>query len=363
MTSGDTLLSFRQALQSPCLTCTDSPCCKTLLLGTVELRTLLEVDHALYLLNFEGIYLTLGSTRDRALVYLYQPCGHLDTGSGLCTVHSTPAQPSVCVSYKSHTCDYRWVFGEIDDPTAPVLDHARMSWLAERMVFDQERAVEDVPSMEEIAAAFADMPLNRTPAPVPPNDALSREWQAVTLSERRSARAESRYSFDDPAVTDPCTGCAAWCCHTLRFPRDIPLDSSQLDFLRYMLGFPSVELSISEDRWSLLVHTTCRHLSGGRCALFGRPERPLECSAFDELQCSYRVEYGAPADEAPVRISLAEFPVLAQLIVFDQHGRVRGLPAADVVRDALPGPDGGGRALGSIPVDPVPEEGGSGQWL
>lgn len=325
----DTRLSFRQALQSPCLSCKSSPCCTHLLLGTIPLTTLAEVDHALYLLNFEGLYLSPTSGAEAARLYLHQPCGHLDQGSGLCTIHSTPELPPICASYKAHSCDYRWIFADEGSERAPVADHRRMSWLAEHMVFDDRRRVVATPPAEQVLEAWSRLPLDHRPAP-------GREpgWQPVSLRGRQGSQPEGLYGIEDPEVSAPCTGCSAWCCRTLEFDRGLPATISQLEFMRYSLGFPSVELSISDSTWSLVVHTTCRHLSDGRCSIYGLPERPLGCAAYDELGCQYRIRYGTP-DRSRARISGREFPALAELVVFDQRGRILAVPSVDVIREHL----------------------------
>ena len=79
----------------------------------------------------------------------------LDVPSGLCTVHSTPLQPAVCVHYNAHSCGYRHRMTVEVDPDRPLLDRRRMAWLADRVVFDDNRRVTAVPDWEEMLEAFA----------------------------------------------------------------------------------------------------------------------------------------------------------------------------------------------------------------
>ena len=61
-----TACSYRQAREAPCLSCTTSPCCTYLLLGDFQLERLLDIDHALYLLNFDGHHAGTGSRPARS---------------------------------------------------------------------------------------------------------------------------------------------------------------------------------------------------------------------------------------------------------------------------------------------------------
>ena len=160
--------------------------------------------------------------------------------SGLCTVHGTPVQPAVCVHYNAHSCGYRHRMTADVDPERPHLDAAGSDWLAEHTVFDDDRRVVALPDWDEMLDAFGAMPLTRTPAPTPEPDPIIEEWRSIVLSEKRLGRARTRplRRYADPEVSDPCTGCGAWCCQTLIFNRGLPGDVSQLEFLRYCLGFP-----------------------------------------------------------------------------------------------------------------------------
>jgi hypothetical protein len=332
---GDIRLTYREALDPPCLSCHASPCCTYLLLADFHLQTLIDVDHAMYLLNFEGIYLEVH--RDRKVnVYLYQSCGFLDVPTGLCTVHNTPIQPAVCVQYNGHVCGYRHRMTADVDPDRPHLDPRRMRWLAERTIFDDDRQVAALPEWEEMLEAFRSMPLVRTLAPAPAPDPVMEEWRSIVLSQKGSdgaSRPLRRYA--DPEVSDPCTGCEAWCCQTLVFNRGVPGDASQLEFLRYCLGFPGVEVGVSADSWAVIVRTSCRHLDGNRCSVYGTDERPLKCSHYDALSCGYRGHFGVPRPTDIVRISRDQFRLVADSIIFDDLGRIVAIPPVDVLRDRL----------------------------
>ena len=179
-----------------------SPCCTHLLLSDFQIATLLDIDHAIYLLNFEGIILGLGQDR-KVDVYLYQPCGFLDVPSGLCTVHGTPIQPAVCVHYNAHSCSYRHRMTVDVDPERPLLDRHRMSWFADQVVFDDQRRVIAIPDWDRVLEAFRTMPLQRAQAPIPEPDPVVEEWRSVVLSEKRPDDGPGPvHHYADPEVSD-----------------------------------------------------------------------------------------------------------------------------------------------------------------
>jgi hypothetical protein len=328
-------LTYTQARQSPCLSCTTSPCCSYLVVSDFNLETLLDVDYAVYLLNFDGILIGL-SRQGKAEVYFHQPCDFLDVPTGLCTVHSTPLQPAVCVSYSSHACGYRRHMLNDVDPDRPLVDRHRMKWFADQLVFDEERRLVSVPDWAKVLAAFHAMPLQRVPAPAPGPDHVRDEWRSIVLSKKPPDRQEIRmYHYGHPQVSDPCQGCEAWCCKMLVFNRGLPTNASQVEFIRYCLGFPGIELGVADDGWAVIVHTTCRHLEGNRCSAFGSDERPLRCGYYDALSCTYRGHFGVPEPVDVVRINREQFRVIADSIVFDELGRTLAIPPIENMREWL----------------------------
>lgn len=327
-------LTWQEARESPCLTCHGSYCCDHVLVSEFEIGSLMDVDHALYLLNFEGIVIGVGQDLV-ASIYLNQPCTYFDRDSRLCTVHSTPLQPAVCRTYPAHACVYRRRMVDGQHPEKPLVDAARMRWLADQLLFDERRRVVGGPQWDEVIAAFATMPLQRRPAPLPGPDPVRDEWRSIVLTRKDGSSALTPHSYGEAVVSDPCTGCAAWCCHTLVFSRPVPADASAVDFIRYCLGFPSVEIGISEGGWAVIVHTTCRHLEGDRCSIYGRDERPLKCSYYDALSCSYRYHFGTPEPADIVRVSRDQFPLVERALVFDHLGRVSAVPPLSFFRELL----------------------------
>ena len=136
-------------------------------------------------------------------------------------------------------------------------------------------------------------------------------------------------------MTSPCDGCAAHCCTTVTFPLAVPRSVSSLDFVRFSLGFPGVEVGVGDDTWNLTIKTRCEHLRDGRCGVYGKPERPLRCSYYNEWQCTYKADYGRPTPPSLVRIRLEQFDALSERFEFDDQGAVVTVPSVGTVRDQV----------------------------
>lgn len=326
-------LSFAQARESPCLSCETSPCCRYLPVYHFQVANLVELDYAVYLLNFRRIVLGLSAAGEWA-VYFRQPCRFLRLDDGMCTLHDSPEQPSICRHYNPYSCWYRKVLSSDAHEEFVLVDRARLAWITERLMFDDQRNLVATPEWAEILAAFAGMPVEDVEAEAEAAGHVN-GWHAVTVTPAPPSPEVRRWS--DPAVSDPCTGCSANCCTTIVFPAALPGTAAQLDYLRFCLGFPGVELGLDADGWSLVVHTTCRHLDGGRCGLYGDPARPIRCSHYDALRCDYKVRFGGAESEGFLRVPLEQFAALAEAFAFDENGQPLGVPAFEALRMALRG--------------------------
>ena len=327
------LLSLAEAREEACLACTGSPCCRYVNLKTFDLSTVSDIDQALYALNFEGVFISLVRDMQTAQVFFHQDCRHLDP-QGLCSIHSTPAQPSICIQYQSHDCAYRQAFGELVNDEQPVVDRDQMRWFVEQLTFDEDRRVVGRPFWPDVVEGFRRLAKPRSPLRAEPTSGLLQIRPSRTAADLESA---GPHRFSDPGVGQPCDSCPAYCCHNLVFPRRPPANARELDFLRYALGFPSIELKLSDDEWAVVVKTSCRHNVDGRCAVYGSDERPIRCSDYDEFHCDYKTHFGDAGSSESLHIGPNEFPFLADLIVFDDMGRVRYVPPVGAVAQALHG--------------------------
>ena len=330
-------LSYAEAIDNPCASCSTSPCCRYLPLGSFAVATLADFDHAGYLLNFENIELGISADGTWSAYYT-QACRFLDDDSR-CSLHGTPEKPHICVQYNPYSCWYRPALAGPGHPDYLRIDRARFDVLKTMVAFDELRALAGTPSWEELRAAFEGSTLrDLVDAPRGTgDDAGFGEWQEIVLGTRPPR--ERTVVAADPKLTrtDPCTGCGAYCCTSLLFTVASPTTASGLDYIRFALGFPGTELVVSGDVWSIAVRTTCRHLDGGRCSVYGSPDRPVRCQYLDAWACSFKAVFDSPRPEHALRVRHEEFDALASMFSFDEFGVATEIPPVDQLRAAIEG--------------------------
>ncbi len=329
-------LTHTEAIESPCKTCPSAPCCTHLPLNTFKVTNLVELDHALYLLNFAGIELGISASGDWSSYYTF-PCHFLNRESFECRLHNQPEQPRICVHYNPYNCWYKRVFtsGQTEDFIR--IDYNRMQFLINTLTFDEQRRITSVPdwdSLLQLMAAFEDQKPAATFEPQAADESLA-AWQQMVMEGRVDEAAEAAGEAFDPAV-EPCADCAAFCCKTLVFPQAAPLHISNLDYYQFCLGFPGVELGISEGGWATIVKTTCRYLDGqNRCGLYGKAQRPLICKYYDSWKCDYKSQFGRPRPAGFLRVRLEQFAWLAECFEADAQGRITGQLPFGAIREHI----------------------------
>jgi Fe-S-cluster containining protein len=296
---------------------------------------MVDLDHALYLLNFANIQLGLTSNGDWSVYYTY-PCRFLDRQTFRCTVHNTPKQPQICINYNPYSCWYKRTLTKSFTADFLRIDRPRLEWIASQLRFDETRQIVEVPDWALLLEGIANLPLAE---PTPPNDPPASDlaldsWQQLVRQNQAGTGSDAiQHNYD--SGTDPCSSCAAYCCSTLVFPHPAPSTRASLDFLRFCLGFPGIELGVSDGVWSLVVKTSCRHLSDNRCTIFGQPERPLICRYYDAWKCSYKPRFGLPRPPGFVRLRLEHFDALSEGFVFDDDGNVVHAAPFDALRNHI----------------------------
>ncbi len=338
---GEQRLSYPAGLASPCLTCRTAPCCTHLRVQTFRTTSLMELDLTRYLLNFERIELGLAPDGEWSVYYTY-PCRHLNRQDYTCGVHNTPRQPQVCVSYNPYNCWYQQVFSTSISPLSLRIDRQRLEVLLGATMFDNNRMIFDMPSWEALAVTFNQLPALDPPAASEPEgeESVRREWRQLIALESIGGPETGEAVLEPPAaearsfasLADPCGDCQAYCCTHLIFPQPTPQNAANLDFFRYCLGFPGVEVALGDVGWSLVVQSRCRHLAGTRCGLYGQPDRPLVCQYYDAWTCTYRPSLGSPRPAGFVRVGFEEFDRLAECFDFDSDGKITRQPGVDDIR-------------------------------
>jgi hypothetical protein len=331
-------LAHAEALASPCASCDSAPCCTHLPLHSFKITNMVELDHAVYLLNFDRIQLGLSASGEWSVYYVY-PCRFLNRQDFSCTVHHTATQPHICVNYNPYNCWYKRVFtGNVSQEFLQI-DYRRMQFILARIVFDDARNIVEVPDWSSLMDELAKLPLepDGIVADTLLQDPILETWQQLVVhgpgSNNGRPPAGQSYTYND--LHDPCQGCSAQCCQTLVFPQTAPATMGNLDFYRFCLGFPGVELGITDDGWSIVVKSRCRHLQGNRCALYGQPERPLICKYYDAWKCTYKTNFGVPRPDGFLRLRLEQFNQLVENFRFDEQGAVVEFPTLELIRSTV----------------------------
>ena len=328
-------LPFAEALESPCATCKTAPCCTYLPLHRFPVDTMLSLDHARYLLNFDRIELGMSASGEWSAYYRY-PCRHLDRATFRCTVHETADQPDICKNFNPYACWYKRALRSPVSEGFLRIDRPRIEYIVANTVFDEQRNIVSVPSWDTLSAVFKTMACDEQPQPEAEigKDAVHDGWRQSVISGASLVRKPPR-TFLYGELEEPCRDCSAWCCSTLVFPHGFPSTRSGVDYLRFALGFPGIEIGVHDGGWSLIVKTRCRHLTGTRCGVYGKPERPLLCRYYDAHSCAYKVHFGDERPAGYVRVRLEQFVALTPLFRFDGTGSVVEVPGPEAVRGAI----------------------------
>ena len=164
-----------------------------------------------------------------------------------------------------------------------------------------------------------------------------------TVAPNPPSQAE-KPSFTEQAEANPCLGCSAPCCRLLLLPHPTPSTFMELDYIRYMLGFPGIRMILdSGGRWQTVIEQTCRLFDPAThlCTVHNNPRKPKTCVFFNPHQCYYRANFESGDVRDLVWLSLEAFEVLLPYIHLDVEGNIVEIPAWDRIRELA----GNGRTL------------------
>jgi Fe-S-cluster containining protein len=282
----------------------------------------MELDKINYYLNFRSIEICLSADGEWTVYYNY-PCRFFDTKKSLCTLHATPQKPGICVNYNPYYCFYKKIAKTRHHSNLGTLwiNRERMDFLKSHVYFDEDRRVLEIPEKEKL---FEE--LSRIPYEIPNLVAAPDEDQAI-MERKQFISSETNPAGEGVLkshldLREPCKGCDSYCCQSLVFPQEKPSTYSSLDYLRYALGFPGLELGISDSRWYIIVKTTCLHLDSGRCSIHEKPGRPLICKYYNPMNCFHKSHLVEPGLNGFIRVGYEEFNWLLETYKFDDIGGI-----------------------------------------
>jgi hypothetical protein len=145
-------------------------------------------------------------------------------------------------------------------------------------------------------------------------------------------------SFDERIAQSPCSVCSAPCCRVVMLPHATPATLMDIDYVRYMVNFPSIELVVTKNgEWKVVVYDTCRHFdrSKHRCGVHGTAEQPLTCQYYNEFRCSYKSLLNAPDPAEAYFLNSENFAVWAQELEFNDNGEIVAAPSFERAKQLL----------------------------
>jgi Fe-S-cluster containining protein len=317
-------INYQEAIASPCATCSNAPCCSLLQLQRLSITTLNDLDLVAYYLNFDNIVVSFSVDGNWTIYYSY-PCRFLNQTNYTCSIHNLPAQPNICIHYNPYNCFYKTAEAAKHDPGGNILwvNHQRMQYLQSILQFDTERKIIQLPEEANLFDLLTEIPYEEPKKKQPQVDQVLQAWKEQTLTGDFALTDPPNTNRTFQEIQNPCSGCAAYCCKTLLFPQDLPTTYSNLDFYKYCLGFPGVELGICDSQWTIIVKTKCRHLDEqNKCSIYGKSERPLICKYYDAAGCTYKIGFGQIRPEGYMRIGYEEFNWLLDTYRFDDYGNI-----------------------------------------
>lgn len=306
---------FEIAHGNPCMDCSTSPCCWFAHLAELSARTWTDFDYMRYLSNFDGLEL-LVDRRGHWGLWLRRPCSHLHPESLLCQIRGTREHPELCRAYSPFDCWYRKTLELGSAGQTLRLDADRLDRVLTALRFDSVGAAVESPTLDQMIALAASPAGSGDERPPP--------------TEGTEKTAPSRHE-------SPCRSCGKPCCVEVRIPRRTPRDRRDLLYLRFLLGFPGIELFISDRSWSLVIAARCRHfdLASGACRLFGSKDRPRRCEFTDEWRCETRAQASRERRDGVWIRGADVFEIVESQIRCDAEGRIRGMPGARELKSAL----------------------------
>lgn len=316
---------------SPCMSCTEAPCCSHLEIFNFPVRTAKDLDQAIYFANFSNIEVTLNPNW-YCHIYFRSQCQHFSKESG-CNIHNQPEQPLVCVNYSPYSCYFKPNMVDKQQPKTDAIWMNAQRWQALIPALEFGTNGEIMPPQWNNLAHFIGQidylsaPAQQQTAAVP--DAPYTNW--LIASERQHFPSEQQ-SFNLSQYRSICDSCSSWCCTHLSVPFKTPTQFKDIDYLRYCLNFPGTQIVISDRGWSLLVKTPCTHLQDNRCSIYDQPERPQICRYYPEQDCYYRKTTAKVRPENYIRLAKAEFDLIEELFRFNSEGVLIQTPEATQVR-------------------------------
>ena len=145
-------------------------------------------------------------------------------------------------------------------------------------------------------------------------------------------------TFKECNNSNPCLKCVAPCCQVIMIPHRIPATLMDLDFVRYLLNFPRIEVAVSKrGDWLILIREVCGHFDqeSHLCKVHGTSEQPLTCQYYNPYQCWYRPNLSVDNPRDIYVLKRETFDYWLQRVRFNENGEVISAPDFEESREIL----------------------------
>lgn len=145
-------------------------------------------------------------------------------------------------------------------------------------------------------------------------------------------------NFFEFVQDNPCQGCLAPCCKMLLIDYPAPASFMEIDYMRYMLGFPNIKIILRKDgNWQVKVEQNCSFLdiTTNLCTVHDTPKQPKTCSYYNPYHCWYKRNFINNEPPDLIEIDLTKFELLLANLQFDHEGNIIQMPSWEFVTGVL----------------------------
>ena len=317
---------FEYASRNPCAHCRASYCCWYLGLEKLRPSQFSHFDTLHFYLNFPNMEI-LVEPNGQWGIYLRQACRHLSETDHRCSIRGTPEHPKVCSTFNPYNCFYKTAISGQDPASRFVrLDRSHFLRVVENIKFTTFGTALYVPNAAQVRTLAE--PDEEVEAP---SDAVESVGSIVEHGAERAGTS----------LFGPCSDCTGICCRYIFFWRKPIATASDLDFIRYAMGFPGVAYVIGSERCAIVVQGACRHwsLETRACGVVGSPLRPKRCQFLNEWRCSIREQFYTHPERLVRLRTLEDVARMEKLLGFDGEDEPRRLPSVEHLQQAFGRPD------------------------
>jgi len=145
-------------------------------------------------------------------------------------------------------------------------------------------------------------------------------------------------TFEEFNENYPCEECSAPCCRYLIIPHKSPSTWMDLDFIRYMLNFPDINVTVSKaGEWGILIHQDCLNFDekDQKCKVHNTSTQPKTCSYFNPYQCNYRLNLDAKEPNSIYILDREKFMHWVKYVKFSENGVIVDGPSFEKSKEIL----------------------------